>query len=97
MKRSISILGLVTLLFVLLAVMSSPSSATETTGTGAPDWEELVGKTGVEVEEFIRKQRPDVKTAIIPDGTPVTQDFKPSRVRIFVDANNKVIRRPVFG
>ncbi|XBI15907.1 hypothetical protein VPH35_058248 [Triticum aestivum] len=61
------------------------SSSDDTCGKKA-SWPELVGKSIEEAKKTIMKDRPDVKNIeVFPVGTPVTGDFRPDRVRIFVD------------
>ncbi|XP_072170898.1 uncharacterized protein [Diadema setosum] len=61
-------------------------------------WPELVGKTGEEAKAAIMSARPDLKHVdIIPADHMVTMDFREDRVRIFVDAEGKVVRKPMVG
>jgi len=60
-------------------------------------WPELVGKTGEEATAAIKKERPELFVQIKLDGQPVTEDYGFSRVRIFVDKNNKVAHTPRIG
>lgn len=95
MKRSFTVWGFAAFLIVLIALtMSSSSAALSPPPPASTDWEHLVGKAGVEAQDFIQQARPDVKIFIVKEGTPVTMDFNPTRVRIFVDADNKVVQRP---
>jgi hypothetical protein len=38
-----------------------------------------------EAKKVILKDKPDADIHVLPVGTPVTKDFRPNRVRIFVD------------
>ncbi|KAF7028031.1 hypothetical protein CFC21_040010 [Triticum aestivum] len=61
------------------------SSSDDACGKKA-SWPELVGKSIEEAKKIIMKDRPDVKIIeVFPVGTAVTEDFRPDRVRIFVD------------
>ena len=56
-------------------------------------WPELVGKSIKEAKKVIMEERPDVKTIeVFPVGTVVPQDFRPDRVRIFVDTVAEIPR-----
>ncbi|XP_077984426.1 uncharacterized protein LOC144439051 [Glandiceps talaboti] len=60
-------------------------------------WPELVGKTGEEAKEAIKKEHPDFEIQIIPADYGVTSDYVETRVRIFLDENSKVARPPMIG
>ncbi|XP_047045896.1 subtilisin-chymotrypsin inhibitor-2A-like [Lolium rigidum] len=47
-------------------------------------WPELAGKTIKEAREIILKDMPDADIVVLPEGSPVTKDFRTNRVRIFV-------------
>ena len=62
------------------------------------EWEELVGATGEEAKQQIEEERSDLeRVEVIPEGAPVTRDFRIDRVRIFVDAEGRVVRIPKVG
>lgn len=61
------------------------------------DWSNLVGRNGDEAMEEIKKANPDLRVTTIPQNAAVTMDFRVDRVRIFVDADNKVVRPPTIG
>jgi len=60
-------------------------------------WPEVVGMTGDEAKEQIAKDRPDVQINVLPEVSPVTMDFRPDRVRIFVNNDQKVVAAPRCG
>ncbi|KAM0867651.1 hypothetical protein ACQ4PT_041844 [Festuca glaucescens] len=61
------------------------SSSDEVAGGKKTSWPELVGKSIEEAKKTILSDRPDVKTVeVIPVGTPVSEDLRLDRVRIFV-------------
>ncbi|KAK1694395.1 hypothetical protein QYE76_011092 [Lolium multiflorum] len=69
------------------------SSSDEVAGGKKTSWPELVGKSIKEAKKTILKDRPDVKTVeVFPVGTPVTEDFRLDRVRIFVDTVAEIPR-----
>jgi len=61
-------------------------------------WPELVGKTGEEAKAIIKSERPDLtKVEVLDENAPTTRDLSYSRVRIFVDGKQKVVRPPHAG
>jgi len=60
-------------------------------------WPEVVGKTGDEAKAAIAKDRSDVQVEVIPDGSPVTMDYRTDRCRVFVDGSGKVVHPPHLG
>lgn len=60
-------------------------------------WPEMTGKTGEEAKEAILSERPDLTVHIVPDMSPVTMDYRPERVRIFVNTDGKVVGDPRCG
>lgn len=48
-------------------------------------WPEVVGQSVEEAKKIILKDKPDADIIVLPVGTPVTKDFRPNRVRVFVD------------
>mmetsp|Transcript_13507 Transcript_13507/g.20077 ORF Transcript_13507/g.20077 Transcript_13507/m.20077 type:complete len:166 (-) Transcript_13507:333-830(-) len=62
-------------------------------------WPECVGMEGNECANLILKDSPDLAGNIflIPPNTPVTEDYRLSRVRIMVDNNNIVVEIPLRG
>jgi len=61
------------------------------------NWPELVGLKGEDARDQVKQQRPDVEIQILPELGPVTMDFRPDRVRIFVDKDGKVVHAPNCG
>jgi hypothetical protein len=57
-------------------------------------WPEVVGMSIEEAKKVILKDKPDADIQVLPVGTPVTKDFRPNRVRIFV---NTVAETPHVG
>ena len=67
-------------------VLSTRMSSSDDACGKKASWPELVGKSIEEAKKIIMKDRPDVKIIeVFPVGTAVTEDFRPDRVRIFVD------------
>jgi len=67
--------------------MSSTAAAgvaPECVGTKT-SWPELVGLSVEEAKKVILKDKPDADIVVLPVGSPVTRDYRPNRVRIFVD------------
>nr|ACG26179.1 subtilisin-chymotrypsin inhibitor CI-1B [Zea mays] len=48
-------------------------------------WPEVVGLSLEEAKRVILCDKPDADIVVLPVGTPVTMDFRPNRVRIFID------------
>ncbi|WVZ95861.1 hypothetical protein U9M48_041572 [Paspalum notatum var. saurae] len=53
--------------------------------TPTTSWPELVGLSVEEAKEVILQEKPDADIVVLPAGSPTTRDFRPNRVRIFVD------------
>ncbi|CAL4896104.1 unnamed protein product [Urochloa decumbens] len=70
------------------------SSTAEQVECGKTSWPEVVGLSIEEAKKVILKDKPDADIVVLPVGTPVTQDFRPNRVRIFV---NTVAEAPHVG
>lgn len=69
-------------------------------GTNNPrktSWPELVGVTAEEAERKIKEEMAGVEIQVVPPDTFVTADYRPQRVRLYVDESNKVIRTPGIG
>lgn len=45
----------------------------------------------------IKQDRSDVSVEALPPGTPVTPEFNPERVRVFIDLNGLVAQVPIIG
>lgn len=57
-------------------------------------WPELVGKSGEEAKKFLEGLNQGYQVSILPEGSPCTRDFRPDRVRVFVDGNGVVVHPP---
>ncbi|KAK7323375.1 hypothetical protein VNO77_26847 [Canavalia gladiata] len=68
-----------------------------TNSTRKTSWPELVGVTAEEAEKKIKEEMSGVEIQVVPPGYFVTADFKPQRVRLYVDESNKVTRTPGIG
>jgi len=60
-------------------------------------WPELVGKTGDEAAAAVKADRPDVTVEVKEEKSPCTMDYRVDRVRIFVNADKKVVSAPQTG
>jgi len=62
-------------------------------------WPELVGRTGVGAKKVIESKYPDIfDVIIVVDGTPLTRDYRQTRVRIVVNEEDGiVVRTPHVG
>jgi len=59
------------------------------------EWPELVGQDANHAKEVIEAFGYNV--FLVPEGSAVTMDYRTSRVRIYVDKNNKVQAVPRIG
>ncbi|OEL36473.1 hypothetical protein BAE44_0002503 [Dichanthelium oligosanthes] len=73
--------------------MSSSTEQVECAGSKT-SWPEVVGLSIEEAKKVILKDKPDADIVAVPFGSAVTEDFRPSRVRIFV---NTVAETPHVG
>ncbi len=64
---------------------------------GKINWPEVVGLTGEEAASKIKTEKPNIKTAILPNGAMVTMDHRMDRVRIYVNSEGKVEVPPRLG
>lgn len=64
---------------------------------GEGPWPECVGMQAENCQSLILSEAPSLNTFIIPDGSPVTMDYRLDRVRIFVDDSNVVASVPNRG
>lgn len=62
-----------------------------------PIWEEVVGKDANEAKKTIIAEFPLAQVQILPIDAPLELNFRPRRVRIFVDAKNIVVKPPQAG
>jgi len=60
-------------------------------------WPELVGKVGTDAQAIIKQERPDVEVQVMNENAPCTMDYRTDRVRVFVNAENKVTHPPSTG
>lgn len=60
-------------------------------------WVGSVGSVGEAVATEIRSTYPEMKVQVVPHEAMVTMDYNPSRVRVFVDNEGKVVRKPQCG
>jgi len=65
--------------------MSSTATAAPECGGPKTSWPEVVGLSVEEAKKVILKDKPDADIVVLPTGSPVTMDYCPNRVRIFVD------------
>ena len=62
------------------------------------EWPNLVGMPGQQAKDIIERENTELTlVVIIPDGSPVTADYREDRVRIFVDEHGKVSQIPRIG
>jgi hypothetical protein len=60
-------------------------------------FENLVGMSGEQAKEAILKEHPDFQVQVLPEGSPVTRDFRMNRVRVFVNNDGVVQQAPRTG
>ncbi|UJR10616.1 hypothetical protein I4U23_014813 [Adineta vaga] len=60
-------------------------------------WPELVGKDADSAIKVIKKESDITDIQTVRDNSPVTLDFHPSRIRVFVDEKNIVTVEPRIG
>jgi len=65
--------------------MSSTATAAPECGGPKTSWPEVVGLSVEEAKKVILKDKADADIVVLPTGSPVTMDYRPNRVRIFVD------------
>lgn len=53
--------------------------------------------SGEEAKQHILAEDPTINAQVLPEGSAVTRDYRPDRVRIFVDPNGIVIAVPRRG
>lgn len=65
---------------------------------GKNSWPELVGEDAKYAKQVIEDENPLVTAVIVPEGSPVTADFRCDRVRVFINPDtNKVVSVPKIG
>jgi len=67
------------------------------TSTSAWPEKSLVGMTGEDAKKEIKDVDPSLEVHVLPEDSMVTMDYRTDRVRIFVDADGKVVRQPNAG
>ncbi|KNA20995.1 hypothetical protein SOVF_047460 [Spinacia oleracea] len=78
--------------------MSSCQEKMSMSCQGKKSWPELVGKDGNEAAGIIKSENCSVKNVVVlPEGSPVTKDYRTDRVRVFVDTCGKVSSTPYIG
>lgn len=60
-------------------------------------WPELVGVPATPVVMKIKQDRPDVAVEVLPPGAPLTPEFNPLRVRVFIGLDGLVAQVPIIG
>ena len=60
-------------------------------------WPELVGMDGEEAKAKLQELEPEKNIILVPAGSGVTRDYRPNRIRIFLDKDGKVTRTPIIG
>ncbi|KAI5021185.1 hypothetical protein ZWY2020_055030 [Hordeum vulgare] len=60
-------------------------------------WPELVGVLATLAATQIALDRPDVAVEVLPPGAPLTPDYNPERVRVFIDNSGIVSQTPTIG
>jgi hypothetical protein len=82
---------------------SHTTTTTTTTTTYTVDmdktsWPEVVGTDGATAARTIRGENPAIALVpVLPQDSMVTMDYNPTRVRIFVNDDQKVARTPQTG
>ena len=69
----------------------------ESKASGKPAWAHLVGKSADEAMSHIQAERPELKVLIVPKGSMVTADVRLDRVRLFVNDDGTVAKKPRIG
>lgn len=64
---------------------------------GKSGWPEVVGKSGEEAKGIILQDDATTDVHVVPEGSPVTRDFRMNRVRVYVDTNGVVVQVPRRG
>ncbi|KAL6619482.1 hypothetical protein ACP70R_034621 [Stipagrostis hirtigluma subsp. patula] len=66
-------------------------------GSTKTSWPEVVGLPAEAAKQKILADRPDVQVVVLPVGSTVTGDFRPQRVRVFVNQAGNVAQVPKIG
>lgn len=65
--------------------------------SGRNSWPELEGTDAENARSVITNDHYGANVVVLPQGSPITRDFRLDRVRVFVDGNNKVVGVPRCG
>jgi hypothetical protein len=68
-----------------MSVEMSSSATDAGCGEKKASWPEVVGLSIEEAKKVILNDKPNADIVVVPLGAPVTGDFLPNCVRIFVD------------
>ncbi|CAM0146380.1 unnamed protein product [Urochloa decumbens] len=60
-------------------------------------WPELVGVSSEEAKKKIKEDKAEADVQVVPADAFVTMDYNSTRVRVFVDSNDKVAKAPRIG
>ncbi|KAK9057782.1 hypothetical protein SSX86_022620 [Deinandra increscens subsp. villosa] len=69
----------------------------QTLPTRKTNWPELLGKKAEDAEKKIKEEMPRAKVHVVPHDSFVTMDFVSTRVRLFVDSSQNVVKAPKIG
>ncbi|KAI7739297.1 hypothetical protein M8C21_026632 [Ambrosia artemisiifolia] len=61
------------------------------------NWPELMGMKAEDAEKKIKEEMPTATVHVIPHDSFVTMDFRSTRVRLFVDSSQNVVKEPRIG
>ncbi|UJR23214.1 hypothetical protein I4U23_026233 [Adineta vaga] len=60
-------------------------------------WPELIGKPVDEAIEIIKKENSNLDVIKLKEGSPVTEDFRSNRVRVFFNKDGNVSSTPTIA
>lgn len=60
-------------------------------------WPEAVGLSGEQAKAIILQDDPTIKVEILDENAATTRDYRPYRVRIFINGDGVVTRAPSRG
>ena len=75
---------------------ADPDASSTSTASAWPE-KSLVGMTGEDAKKEIKDVDPSLEVQVLAEDSMVTMDYRTDRVRIFVDADGKVVRQPNAG
>ena len=61
---------------------------------GVYKWMNCIGRPAVEVRDWIKERHPELNVIFHDATAPFTEDLRRNRVRIFYNAEDKVVRDP---